>query len=105
MLPRLCAVTLCSVLGNILFLLQLSLALPGRLKKEFGNVGSPAINGFQKNRLKLPFSPDLVLMEGEPSSNLLGKQQQEEQQVMMSFHLISGNKQIRGEEWDLWQAQ
>lgn len=27
-------------------------------------MGSPAINGFQKNRLKLPFSPDLVLMEG-----------------------------------------
>lgn len=44
---------------------------------------SPTTSGFQKNRLKLPFSPDLVHMEGIPSSYLLGK----EQQAVMSLHL------------------
>lgn len=67
---------------------------------------SPTTSGFQKSRLKLPFSPDLVHMEEKPSAYLLGKHQQEQQQVVMSLRLsVSGNKQIRGEEWDLWQVQ
>lgn len=52
----------------ILSLLQPFLALPGRLRKEFGSVDSPATSGLQKSGLKLPFSPDLVHMEGKPSS-------------------------------------
>lgn len=90
MLPHLCAVAPCCAGQHwvcILSLVQLSLALPGGLRKEFGNVDSPITSGFQKNRLKLPFSPDLVHMEEKPSAYLLGKHQQEEQQVVMSLHV------------------
>lgn len=67
--PHLCAVTSCCAGQQrvcILSLLQLSLALPGRLREEFHNVDSPTTNGLQKNKLNLPFSP--VHMEGKPSS-------------------------------------